>query len=95
MITLQVALTHFAGADRSDEKQMQEAANQVPVRGGATLWTIYEAASFLRISTGTLYHWVSQKRIPCMHFGSRCLRFDPQQVRQWAAAFGETDSGHK
>jgi excisionase family DNA binding protein len=51
------------------------------------LWNVDEAAEYLNISIGTLYHWVSQKRIPCMHFGSRCLRFDPQQVKQWAADF--------
>jgi excisionase family DNA binding protein len=58
------------------------------------LWKVDEAAAFLNISSGTLYHWVSQKRIPCLHFGSRCLRFDPQQVKQWAASFGHTENGH-
>lgn len=58
-----------------------------------TLWTVDEAAAFLHISSGTLYHWVSQRRIPSIHFGSRCLRFDPQQVKQWALA--KSDGIHK
>lgn len=49
------------------------------------LWKITEAAAFLNISSGTLYHWVSQKRVPCVRFGSRCLRFNPEHTKQWAA----------
>jgi excisionase family DNA binding protein len=55
------------------------------------LWTVDEAAAFLNISSGTLYHWVSEMRVPCMHLGKRCLRFDPQQMKQWAASFGQSE----
>jgi len=59
------------------------------------LWKVDEAAAFLNISSGTLYHWVSERKIPCMHFGVRCLRFDPQELKQWAATFGQLDRTHK
>jgi excisionase family DNA binding protein len=62
----------------------------------AMLWRVDEAAAYLHISVGTAYHWASQKRIPCLHLGARCLRFDPQEVKLWAAAFaGPTQSDHK
>jgi excisionase family DNA binding protein len=90
-LTLQVACKRTSG--NGEYLAMQQNTN-LPT-GTGTLWKVDEAAAFLNISAGTLYHWVSQKRIPCMHFGSRCLRFDPQQVKQWAAAFDESGSRHK
>jgi excisionase family DNA binding protein len=60
----------------------------------AALWRITEAASFLNISPGTLFHWVSQKRIPCIRFGPRCLRFDQAQTKEWAARHGQPESLH-
>jgi excisionase family DNA binding protein len=68
---------------------MEEKENQIPA-GATTLWKVEEAAAFLNISSGTLYAWVSQNRVPCLHFGKRCLRFDPQQMKQWAASFGRS-----
>jgi excisionase family DNA binding protein len=68
------------------EKTMQKGSSEISVVA-QTLWTIHEAASFLRISTGTLYHWVSEGKIPCLHFGARCLRFDPHQIKKWAEDF--------
>jgi excisionase family DNA binding protein len=49
------------------------------------LWDVAQAATFLNISPGTLYHWVSQKRVPCLRFGARCLRFDADHLKNWAA----------
>jgi len=60
-----------------------------------TLWKVDQAAAFLNISCGTLFHWVSRKKIPCIRLGSRCLRFDPEEVRKWAAAFGLTGRADK
>ncbi len=66
---------------------MVEKTNLAAVNETPRLWKIEEAAAFLNINSGTLYHWVSEMRVPCLRFGSRCLRFDPQQLKQWAAAF--------
>jgi excisionase family DNA binding protein len=57
-----------------------------------SLWKVTEAASFLNISPGTLFHWVSQRKLPCIRFGSRCLRFDPEQTKQWAKRHGQPES---
>lgn len=57
-----------------------------------SLWKVTEAAAFLNISPGTLFHWVSQKKLPCIRFGSRCLRFDPEQTKQWAKKHGHPES---
>jgi excisionase family DNA binding protein len=59
-----------------------------------TLWKVSEAAAFLNISCGTLYHWVSQRRVPCIRFGSRCLRFDPEKTNQWAAEHLNSPASH-
>jgi excisionase family DNA binding protein len=59
---------------------------------GVKLWSVNEAAAFLNISVGTLYHWVSQKRIPCLRLGSRCLRFDPETIRRWASDYLQESS---
>jgi excisionase family DNA binding protein len=54
------------------------------------LWNVIETAEFLNISPGTLYHWLSQNRIPCIRFSARCLRFDPEKTKKWAAEFKQS-----
>ena len=39
------------------------------------LLTVKEAAERLGINVGSLYHWLSQGRIPCVRFSARCVRF--------------------
>jgi len=39
------------------------------------LINIREAARFLDVAVGSLYHMVSQRRIPCVRLSKRCLRF--------------------
>lgn len=43
------------------------------------LININELAQQLHIAKGTLYNWVSLRRIPFIKAG-RCLRFDPKEV---------------
>ena len=59
---------------------------------GVKLWNVKEAAAFLNISVGTLYHWVSEKRTPCLRLGSRCLRFDPETMKRWAGDYLQPES---
>ena len=47
------------------------------------LMTYEEMAQRLGIAQGTLYSWVSRKRIPHVRFGPRCVRFDPKEVEEW------------
>lgn len=39
------------------------------------LLTVQEAAERLRISPGTLYHWLSQGKLTFVRFSARCVRF--------------------
>jgi len=50
-----------------------------------SLLTYQEAADFLSVPLGTLYSWVSQKRIPVIRFSQRCVRFDPEALEAWLA----------
>ena len=46
------------------------------------LWDIKECSERLRIPVGTLRNWVSQKRIPYVKLGGRCL-FSEIDLRRW------------
>ena len=68
--------------------------NQLPKR----IVSIEELAEYLGMPKGTLYHWVSQRRIPFVKLG-RSTRFDIQQINQWLAQRSyepqqEVNSGH-
>ena len=39
------------------------------------LMDVNEVAEFLGLAVGTVYHLVSQKRLPCLRLSARCLRF--------------------
>jgi excisionase family DNA binding protein len=51
--------------------------NESPVHGGEDdrLWTVDEAAQFLGLSPGSVYHLISQRRVPVIRISSRCVRF--------------------
>jgi len=46
------------------------------------LLTVRELAERLGISVGTTYHWLSQGRLPCVRFSSRCVRFREGDVEK-------------
>jgi excisionase family DNA binding protein len=46
------------------------------------LLTVRELAERLGISPGTAYHWLSQGRLPCVRFSSRCVRFRESDVEK-------------
>jgi excisionase family DNA binding protein len=46
------------------------------------LLTIRELAERLRISPGTAYHWLSEGRITCVRFSSRCVRFRESDIEK-------------
>jgi excisionase family DNA binding protein len=50
-----------------------------------TLLTIHEVAELTGLAVGTLYHWVSQRRIPAVRFSSRCVRFRRSDIEEWIA----------
>jgi excisionase family DNA binding protein len=47
------------------------------------LMTVTEAAEFLGVSPGTLYHWVSELKIPVIRFSKRCIRFRRSDIESW------------
>jgi excisionase family DNA binding protein len=57
------------------------------------LLTVPEAAAFLHLSPGTLFHWISENRVPFIRFSSRCVRFSKTALLQWLE--GLTHSAEK
>jgi excisionase family DNA binding protein len=53
---------------------------------------IRELSALTGISVGTLYHWVSEHRIPCVKLSQRCLRFSLPAIREWLAEQSEPAS---
>ena len=49
------------------------------------LLKITEAAQFLGVAPGSLYHMVSQRRVPCIRLSKRCLRFRRSDLEAWIA----------
>jgi excisionase family DNA binding protein len=47
------------------------------------LLTIEEVAELTGFSVGTLYHWVSQGRIPVVRLSARCIRFRRSDIDEW------------
>lgn len=50
---------------------------------------IRELSSLTGIAIGTLYHWVSEGRIPYVKLSQRCLRFSLTSIREWLAQLNE------
>lgn len=63
---------------------MQKPGDAVPeTSAGDRLLTITEVAELTRLSVGTLYHFVSQHRIPVVRLSRRCVRFRRSQIFHW------------
>jgi excisionase family DNA binding protein len=50
------------------------------------LLTIREVSQLTGLSVGTLYHWISEGRIPVVRFSKRCVRFRKNDIEEWIAA---------
>jgi excisionase family DNA binding protein len=64
------------------------------------LLSIQEVSEITGLSVGTLYHWVSQQRIPVVRFSSRCIKFRVSDVEAWLSAKAvatedQADSGNR
>jgi len=71
-------------------EKMGKAMATMPVTAGgkelnSNLWDVKEVAEFLGLAVGTVYHLLSQKRLPCVRLSARCVRFDPRQIEAWIA----------
>jgi excisionase family DNA binding protein len=49
------------------------------------LMDIRDVAEWTGLSVGTLYHLISQRRIPVVRISSRCIRFRKSDIEQWLA----------
>jgi len=54
------------------------------------LLTVPEAAAFLHLSSGTVYHLISERRIPVIRISSRCVRFSRQALMLWIEDLSES-----
>jgi predicted DNA-binding transcriptional regulator AlpA len=50
---------------------------------------VRELSALTGIKVGSLYHWVSEHRIPCIKLSQRCLRFSLPAIREWLAELNE------
>ena len=50
------------------------------------LWTVGDLSRFLGVSKRWVHERTRRGEIPCYRFGA-ALRFDPEEVRAWAAKF--------
>jgi excisionase family DNA binding protein len=62
-----------SGRQRKERTEMDE-SSLLDVRG---------AAALLGISAGTLYHWLSERRVPVVRLGLRCVRFRRSDLEAW------------
>lgn len=49
------------------------------------LLTIKQVALITGLAVGTLYHFVSQRRIPIVRISARCVRFRRSDIDAWLA----------
>jgi excisionase family DNA binding protein len=54
---------------------------------------IHELSALTGIAVGTLYHWVSQGRIPCVRLSLRCVRFSVPAIKEWLADLNQAPTG--
>ena len=47
------------------------------------LLTINEVAELTGLAVGTLYHFVSERRIPVIRLSKRCIRFRQSDLSDW------------
>ena len=48
-----------------------------------SLLTVHDVAKLLGLSVGSVYHLISQKRIPVVRLSSRCVRFEKKALENW------------
>jgi excisionase family DNA binding protein len=55
------------------------------------LLTINEVSELTGLAVGTLYHLVSQKRIPVVRLSTRCIRFRYSDLLKWFETLTENN----
>jgi excisionase family DNA binding protein len=53
------------------------------------LLTVPQAAAFLGLSTGGLYHLIGQRRVPVIRISARCVRFSRRALTDWVESHSQ------
>jgi excisionase family DNA binding protein len=53
------------------------------------LLDVDELSNLIGFSPGTIYHWISENRIPYVRLSQRCVRFLVPAIREWLAELNE------
>ena len=62
-----------------------------PAPSQVGLLTVVEAAVFLGLSVGTVYHMISEHRLPVVRISRRCIRFRVSDLERWVREHTETE----
>ena len=63
-----------------------DALNETKKQFEDRLLDVNEVAELLQLAPGSVYHFVSQGRLPCVRLSARCLRFRRSDIDAWVAA---------
>jgi len=55
------------------------------------LWNAEELAKYLKMAKGSIYHLVSQGRIPTVRLSARCIRFRPSEIAAWVESITQKE----
>jgi excisionase family DNA binding protein len=64
-------------------KESERTAQPGLIGAESRLLTINEVAEMTGLAVGTLYHFVSQQRIPVVRLSKRCIRFRYSDLLDW------------
>jgi excisionase family DNA binding protein len=67
----------------TEDSSLNSQVQTVPNDGDDRLLTVREAAHFLHIQPGSLYHFISARKIPVIRISSRCVRFSRRALLDW------------
>jgi excisionase family DNA binding protein len=59
------------------------------------LLTVHEVAELLSLSVGSVYHLISEKRIPVVKLSARCVRFERNALEAWIASLAVPADSNK
>lgn len=66
--------------------------NTIPQTAGNGFMTVKDVARLLGMSERWIHERTRRREIPCYRFGT-ALRFDPEEIRDWAAKFHDSPEG--
>jgi excisionase family DNA binding protein len=59
---------------------------------GERLLTIQEVSEWTGLAVGTLYHFVSEQRIPVVRLSKRCIRFRYSDLVLWISSLTQNSN---